>query len=135
MLSILKVRIDFSFGESSAGFCKSVWLPGSTLNFRTGSVSSMGGLIAATLFATTVSDSQKTWERAKGAEKGVVLRNGCRKECFGESISSLPPSGFQDLLGVLRANLKGAEKKRTLQSTLFDNRFSTRRLLRSFGAL
>ena len=31
-------------------------------------------------------------------------------------------------------NLKGAEKKRTLQNPLLDNRFSARRLLRSFGA-
>ena len=33
--------------------------PGSILNFRIRSVSSVGGLIAATLFAATVSDSQK----------------------------------------------------------------------------
>ena len=46
------------FGENSAGFCKSMWLPRSILNFRIGSVSSTGGLIAATLFAATVSDSQ-----------------------------------------------------------------------------
>ena len=57
--SILKVRIGFPFGENSAGFCQSVWLPGSMLNFRTGSVSSIGGLIAATLFADTISDPQK----------------------------------------------------------------------------
>ena len=56
--SMLKFCIGFPFGENSAGFCKSVWLPGSILNFRKGSVSSIGGLIAATLFATTVSDSQ-----------------------------------------------------------------------------
>ena len=55
---MLKFRIDFPFGESSARFCKSVWLPGSILYFRIGSVSSIGGLIAATLFAATVSDSQ-----------------------------------------------------------------------------
>ena len=57
--SILKFRIGFPFGENSACFCQSVWLPGSILNFRIGSVSSIGGLIAATLFADTVSDSQK----------------------------------------------------------------------------
>ena len=56
--SILKFRIGFPFGESSAGFCQSVWLPESILNFRIGSVSSIGGLIAATLFADTISDSQ-----------------------------------------------------------------------------
>ena len=55
---LLKFRIGFPFGENSAGFCKSVWLPVSILNFRIGSVSSMGGVIAATLFAATVSDSQ-----------------------------------------------------------------------------
>ena len=52
--SILKFHIGFPFGENSTGFCTSVWLPGSTLNFRIGSVSSIGGLIAATLFAATV---------------------------------------------------------------------------------
>ena len=55
--SILKFRIGFPFGENSACFCQSAWLPGSILNFRIGSVSSIGGLIAATLFAATVSDS------------------------------------------------------------------------------
>ena len=55
--SILKFRIGFPFGENSACFCQSVWLPGSILNFRIGSISSIGGLIAATLFADTVSDS------------------------------------------------------------------------------
>ena len=34
---------------------------------------------------------------------------------------------------IVRANLKGAERKRTLQNTLLDDRFSARRLLRSFG--
>ena len=43
--SILKFRIGFPFGE--------------ILKFRIGSVSSIGGLIAATLFAATVSDSQR----------------------------------------------------------------------------
>ena len=44
--SILKFRIGFPFGKNSAGFCKSVWLLGSILNFRIGSLSSIGGLIA-----------------------------------------------------------------------------------------
>ena len=57
--SILKFRIGFAFGENSAGFCQSVWLPESLLNFRIGSASSIGGLIAATLFADTISDSQR----------------------------------------------------------------------------
>ena len=55
--SILKFRIGFLFGENSAGFCQSLWLPGSILSFRIGSVSSIAGLIAATLSADTVSDS------------------------------------------------------------------------------
>ena len=46
------------FEENSAGFWQSVWLPRSILNFRIGSVSSIGGLIAATLFVDTISDSQ-----------------------------------------------------------------------------
>ena len=58
VVSILKFRIGFPFGENSAPFSKSVWLLGSIPNFRIGSVSSIGGLIAATLFADTVSDSQ-----------------------------------------------------------------------------
>ena len=41
MGSILKFRMGFSFGENSAGFRKSVWLPGSILNFHLGSVSSI----------------------------------------------------------------------------------------------
>ena len=57
--SMLKFRIGFAFGENSAWFCQSLWLPESILNFRIGSVSSIGALIAATLFADTVSDSQR----------------------------------------------------------------------------
>ena len=57
--SILKFRIGFSFGETLACFRQSVWLSGSILNFRIGSISSIGGLIAATLFADTVSDPRK----------------------------------------------------------------------------
>ena len=41
--SILKFRIGFAFGENSPGFCQSVWLPESRLNFRIGPVSSIGG--------------------------------------------------------------------------------------------
>ena len=55
---IIQFRISFPFGENSAGFCKSVWLPGSILNFRIGSVSSIAGLTAVTLFVATVSDFQ-----------------------------------------------------------------------------
>ena len=76
---VLQVRVDsgvkfhiggFPFGENSAGFCKFVWIPGSILNFRIGSVSSIGGLIAATLFAATISDSQR--ERAGKNVLGVA---------------------------------------------------------------
>ena len=60
--SILKFRIGLPFGENSTGFCQSVWRLGSILNFRIGSVSSIGGLIAVTLFADTVSDPQHVKE-------------------------------------------------------------------------
>ena len=56
--SILKIPYGLPFRREFCCFCTSVWLPGSTLNFRIGSVPSIGGLIAATLFADTVSDSQ-----------------------------------------------------------------------------
>ena len=52
--SILKFHIGFPFGENSVGFCRSMWLPGSILNFRIEPILSIGGLIAATLFAATV---------------------------------------------------------------------------------
>ena len=79
---ILKFHIGFPFGEDSAGFYKSVWLPGSRLNFRIGSVSSIGGLIAATLFADTISDYQIV--QIQGCRLGYLegsaayLRNGTR---------------------------------------------------------
>ena len=59
------------------------------------------------------------WGRAKGAAKASCGETVVQKGVFGESVSSLPPQGFQDLSGVLRANLKGAEKKRTLPKTPF----------------
>ena len=74
------------FEENSAVFCQSVWLSGSILNFRIGSVSSIGGLIAATLFADTISDPQMPKEQRRRRPE-----NGCPKGCFGESVSSLPP--------------------------------------------
>ena len=92
--SILKFRIGFSFGENSAWFCKArKRRPGSILNFRIASVSSMGGLIAATLFADTVSDSQMSnrwgWNRS-GA--------GALPEAFFlESCSSRTWSNMQQL--------------------------------------
>ena len=69
--SILKFRIGFPF-EHSGGFCQSVWLPKSILNFRIRPVSSIGGLLAATLFADTISDSQikevwGLWTENRGA--------------------------------------------------------------------
>ena len=73
--SILKFRIGFPFGENSAAFCRSVWLPKSILNFRIGSVSSMGGSIAATLFADTVSDSQIFWPPRKTFQAGGRFKN------------------------------------------------------------
>ena len=47
--SILKFCMGFPFGENSARFCKSVWLPGSIQNFRIRSVSSIGALLADTV--------------------------------------------------------------------------------------
>ena len=55
VVSILKFHIGFPFRENSVWLCKSVWVLESILNFRIGSISSIGGLIAATLFAAPVS--------------------------------------------------------------------------------
>ena len=55
--SILKFRIGFPFWREFCLFLPICVAPGSILNFRIGSVSSIGRLIAATLFADTVSDS------------------------------------------------------------------------------
>ena len=54
-------------------FCQSVWLQGSILNFRIGSVSSIGGLIATTLCADTVSDSKKIGGFSCGPGDGEKL--------------------------------------------------------------
>ena len=70
--SILKFRIGFPFGENSAGFCRSMWLPGSIPNFRIGSVSSIGGLIAATLFA-----AKNTMFKGFGASKIALTKAHC----------------------------------------------------------
>ena len=75
MGSILNFRIGFAFGGNAAGFCKSVWLPGSILNFRIGSVSLIGVLIAAALFAATVSDSQNLCEPLLTAMPKLFLSN------------------------------------------------------------
>ena len=61
--------------------------------------------------------------RAKGAAKASCGETVVQKGVFGESVSSLPPQGFQDISGVLRANLKGAEQKRTLQKHPFGQPF------------
>ena len=78
--SMVKFRVGFPFGENSAGFCKSVWLPGSILNFRIGSVSSIGGLIAATLFADTVSDSQTPGQSPPAP--GMYIINSARPSLY-----------------------------------------------------
>ena len=53
-----------------------------------------------------------------------MRRNGCPKGCFWRvRFFSAPLWFFQDLSGVLRANLKGAEKKRTLQKHPFGQPF------------
>ena len=63
------------------------------------------------------------WGRAKGAAKASCGETVVQKGVFGESVSSLPPQGFEDLSGILRENLKGAEKKRTLQKHPFGQPF------------
>ena len=68
---------------------------------------------------------QRSWRRRR-AEKRLSER------AFWRVRSLSAPLRFSD---VLRANLKGAEKKRTLQKHPLENRFSARRLLRSFGVL
>ena len=80
--SILKFRIGFALGENSAGFCRSVWLLGSILSFRIGSILSIGGLIAATLFAATISDCHdcnKLDRKVKLREKLSGLKNANTK--------------------------------------------------------
>ena len=65
--------------------------------------------------------------------EGVVRRNGCPKACFWRVCFSAPLR----FLGVLRANLKGAEKKRTLQKRPFGQSFlctTPSPLLSGFGA-
>ena len=64
--------------------------------------------------------------------EGVVRGNGRPKGCFWRVRLFSAPLRF-----ALKAseNLKAIEKKQTLQNTFLDNRFSARRLLRSFSAL
>ena len=50
----------------------------------------------------------------------------------GESVFSLPPQGFQVFLGQ---TTRVPRRNRLSKDALLDDRFSTRRLLRSFDAL
>ena len=70
-------------------------------------------------------------ERAKEAEKAPCGETVVQKGFLGESVSSLPAYGFQVLL---EQTLRGQRRNGLSQNTLLDNLFSTRRLLRSFGA-
>ena len=60
---------------------------------------------------------RQRWQRSG---EGVVRRNGRPKGCFGESRFFSSHLRFP---GVLSANLKGAEKKRTLQKHPFGRPF------------
>ena len=56
--------------------------------------------------------------------EGVVQRNGCPKGCFWRVRFFFAPLRFAlDISGVVRANLKGAEKKQTLQKHPFGQPF------------
>ena len=90
--SILKFRIGFPSRENSAGFCQSVWLQGSILNFRIGSVSPIGGLIPTTLFADTVSGS----EREHDCNMGFGKRSG---GWFHRNVSFFSLHGFTTAMG------------------------------------
>ena len=70
-------------------------------------------------------------ERAKGAEKASCGKTVVQKGVFGESVSSLPSKGFQVFE---EQTLRGQRRNGLSTNTLLDNRFSARRLLRSFGA-
>ena len=70
-----------------------------------------------------VRSAVKHWGRAKRPAKASCGETVVQKGVFGESVSSLPPYGFQDLSGVLREILKGAEKKRTFPTHLFGQPF------------
>ena len=59
------------------------------------------------------------WGRAKGAAKASCGETDSPKGCFWRVRFFFAPQGFQDISGVLRAKLKGAEKKRTLQKNPF----------------
>ena len=71
------------------------------------------------------------WIGAPKEREGVVQGNGRLKGCFWRVRFFSAPVRF-----ALKTpeNLKWEEKKRTLQNTLLDDRFSARRLLHSFGA-
>ena len=63
--------------------------------------------------------------------EGIVRRNGCLKGNLWRVRFFAAPLRF---VLTTSENLKGAEKKRLSKNTLLDDRFSARRLLRSFGA-
>ena len=58
------------------------------------------------------------------SRESVVRRNGCPKGCFWRvPFFSAPLKDFEGLSGILRADLKGAENKRTLQKHPFGQPF------------
>ena len=73
--SILKFRIGFPFGENSAGFCQSVWLPGSIVNLRPGS-----------------EVSKRSWRT-----EGVAARKRFKDQKLA---NPLPPTPFRNLRQV-----------------------------------
>ena len=74
------------------------------------------------------------WAKIRARQRsgeGVVSRNGCPKGSFWRVRFSLPPYGL--LLKRLKT-LRGQRRNILSKNALLDNRFSTRRLLRSFSA-
>ena len=70
--SILKFRIGSPFGGNSAGFCKSVWLPGSILNFRIGSVSSIVGSAKLTRSGLNEVSERDVWKTKICLFRGLI---------------------------------------------------------------
>ena len=62
------------------------------------------------------------WGRTKGAAKGS-WRNGCPKGCFWRVRFLSAPLRFSGSFSCFKRNLKGAEKKRTLQKHPFGQPF------------
>ena len=78
------------------------------------------GAIRANRFARFNSQKNPYLGVRQRSGEGVVRRNRCPKGCFWRVRFLSAPLRFS---GVLRANLKGAEKKRTLQKHPFGQRF------------